>query len=79
PANRELLEQAVAEVVGPEAAWTRTRGQGRRRAAGAEAGEAPAAGAGAKKAPSPEEDETVQAVLDIFQDTVERVEPNEEG
>ncbi|HSL85015.1 MAG TPA: hypothetical protein VLF66_19745 [Thermoanaerobaculia bacterium] len=85
PANRELLEQAVAEVVGPEAAWTRTRGhrrtegggQGRKKAAAPEAGDGPAAATQAS--PPSETDATVQAVLDIFQDTVERVEPQEEG
>jgi DNA polymerase III subunit gamma/tau len=72
PANRELLDQAVAEVAGSGAGWTRRRAES--------AGAAVAQGAGgADEQPPAEEDATFQAVLDIFQDTVERVEKNEES
>jgi DNA polymerase-3 subunit gamma/tau len=71
PANRELLEQAVTEVCGPDAGWTRTRSSGRP--------PAPAAGPASARAEPPAEDPTFQAVLDIFKDTVERVERNEES
>jgi DNA polymerase-3 subunit gamma/tau len=71
PANRELLEQAVTEVCGPDAGWTRTRSSGRP--------PAPAGGPASARAEPPAEDPTFQAVLDIFKDTVERVERNEES
>lgn len=84
PANRELLERAVAEVVGPEAGWARVRGEDGRPAAEAEAeptirpGAEPDTEAGAPAPAGDEPDPTEQAVLDIFGDMVERVEPEEE-
>ena len=71
PANRELLEQAVTEVCGPDAGWTRTRSSGRP--------PVPAGGPPSERVAPPAEDPTFQAVLDIFKDTVERVERNEES
>lgn len=85
PANRELLERAVSEIVGPEAAWARVRGEGRAEApaeAGASEDGRSAGPAAAPRRPAEapaEEGSTEQAVLDIFGDMVERVEPNEES
>ena len=77
PANRELLDRAVAEVAGAGAGWTRRRGEGRPEAA--EAGSEPRVGTSPETTAADEDDTTFQAVLDIFQDTVERVERNEKG
>jgi DNA polymerase-3 subunit gamma/tau len=71
PANRELLGQAVTEVCGPDAGWTRTRSSGRP--------PVPAGNPPSERVEPPAEDPTFQAVLDIFKDTVERVERNEES
>lgn len=70
PANREVIESAVTDVWGADAGWTVRRGAGRKTAASERGAEAPGP---ARSTPAPE-DPTVQAVLDIFQDTVERVE-----
>ncbi len=73
-ANRELVDRAVAAVWGPEARWSPVRD--------AAAAPAPKA-ADEPEAAGPEtpDNPTVQTVLEIFQDTVERVEteptPNE--
>jgi hypothetical protein len=82
-ANREIIDRAVNEIWGGEASWRRKRGEGRARAeAPAERpernGSGPAAGHdGAEGGATQTEREvsaTEQAVLDIFDGMVERVE-----
>jgi len=71
--NREILDRAVRDVFGADARWQRVRGNG----SVASPAEVVAA---APSGPAPEEPETPteQAVLEIFDDMVERVDENEE-
>jgi DNA polymerase-3 subunit gamma/tau len=82
-ANREIIDRAVSEIWGGEASWRRKRGEGRSRAeAPAERpernGSGPAAGhdgtEGGATQTEREVSATEQAVLDIFDGMVERVE-----
>jgi DNA polymerase-3 subunit gamma/tau len=66
-ANREIVDRAVATVWGADAHWSAVRG-GPAPPPSRETAEEPAAGAEPPNSP------TVQTVLEIFQDTVERVE-----
>jgi len=67
-ANRRVIDQAVAETWGAEARWTTV---GTSPGSAAPAADAPATAEGDETPDNP----TVQTVLEIFQDTVERVEP----
>jgi len=71
--NREILDRAVRDVFGAEARWRRVRGNGSVASPAEVAAAAPSG-------PAPEEPETPteQAVLEIFDDMVERVDENEE-
>ena len=74
PANRELIGQALQEVWGSGADWSVRKAKG----APAAAAPAPRREAAAEERPTgpaaAESDPNLQVVLDIFQDTVERVE-----
>jgi DNA polymerase-3 subunit gamma/tau len=70
PANRDVIASAVAAVWGAGAEWVVRRGSGPEAAAPRPAPQP----ASAPPSAAAEEDPTVQVVLDIFQDTVERVE-----
>lgn len=74
PSNRDVLDRAVRDVFGPDARWQRVRGNGSVATPPAERAAAPSS------SPQPEEPETPteQAVLEIFDDMVERVDDNEE-
>lgn len=74
PSNREVLDQTVRDVFGADARWQRLRGNG------SVASPRPTGAAAAPSRPEPEEPETPteQAVLEIFDDMVERVDENEE-
>ena len=87
PANREVIDRAVSETWGDEARWRRLRGERSRPAEPEPAARtaAPAAVAGPPAAPAgeaPDGDETSateQAVLDIFDGMVERVDRGSTG
>lgn len=70
PANREIIDRAVAAAWGAEASWSPRRSAG---------GQKPRSEPDPAAGPVDEgtEHPTVQAVLEIFQDTVERVDTDE--